>query len=102
MKNRLLGLLVFIGSAGMLYYNWHTLMTDGYYHRRMGLIAPLGLELGFLMLMIPASWYLERADFGTSAAARRSPLVMGLVFSALVFGIAMGYVNLHLMSGYKR
>ena len=102
MKNRLLGLLVLLGSAGMLYYNWHTLMTDGHYYQKMSEISPLGMELGLLMLITPPSWFLAPADPGIPTAARRSILAVGLVFSALVFGIVLGFVNLHLMSNYKR
>ena len=71
MKNRLLGLLVLLGSAGMLYYNWHTLMTDGHYYQKMSEISPLGMELGLLMLITPPSWFLAPADPGIPTAARR-------------------------------
>jgi hypothetical protein len=32
MKNRVLGLLLCLLSAGMLYYNWHLLLNGGYYY----------------------------------------------------------------------
>ena len=102
MKNRLLGLLVLLGSAAILYYNWHTLMTDGYYYPKMSGISPLGMEFGLLLLITPSSWQPELATRGTPAAARRPIFAVGLIFGALVFGIAVGIVNLHLMSSYTR
>jgi hypothetical protein len=98
----MVGLLVSIGSAAMLYYNWHTLMTDGHYNPKMSELSPLGMELGLLIMITPPSWFLRSADPGTPAAARRSILGVGIVFGALVSGLVLGFVNLQLMTNYKR
>lgn len=88
--------------GGILYYNWHTLMNDGYYYPKMSGIAPLGMLAGLSLLIIPSNWQPQPVEPGTPATARRAILAVAVIFSELVFGIALGFVNLHLTSNYTR
>lgn len=102
MKNRLLGVLVFLGSAAVLYYNWHTLLNDGYYYPKMSGIAPLCLLAGLFMIAAPSLPDAQPVTPGTPAAARRAVFAAAVFFGGLLFGIALGFVNLYLMSNYTR
>jgi hypothetical protein len=53
-KNRLVGLLVFLGAGGMIYYNWHTLFNDGYYYPKVSFISPLVMLAGVFMTIAPS------------------------------------------------
>jgi hypothetical protein len=100
MKNRLLGLLVFLASAGMFYYNWHLLINDGYFYPKMSGISPLGMLAGLFMIVAPSLPTAQPATPGTPAAARRAAVAVIAIFGGLIFGIALGFVNLHFMGNY--
>ena len=102
MKNRLLGMLVFLFFAATLYYNWHTLLADGTYYPKLSGISPLGMLAGLFMIVAPSLPDAQPVTPGTPAAARRAVVGVVVFFGGLLFGIALGFVNLYLMSNHTR
>jgi hypothetical protein len=53
LKQRLFGLLLMLGFAGLTYYNWHQLWQEQKYSLKMATMGPLGVIGGFSILMFP-------------------------------------------------
>lgn len=102
MKNRLFGLLCFLASAGMLYYNWHTLINDGYYYVKLNFILPLLMLIGLFMIAAPSIPSARPVAPGTPAAPGRAILAIIVIFGGLGLGFALGFVNVEMMSNYAR
>src|SRR5690242_21817577 len=50
-KQRLLAVLLILGSIGMIYYGWYSLRTEGVYYLKMAAFSPL-LGIGGLFLLL--------------------------------------------------
>lgn len=85
-KRRVLGLLLIVAFAGMIYYSWYTLRTEGTYYLKMATMGPVGIVAGLIMVFFPSMG-------GTPRTIREKVIVFGL----LAIGIVAGLVNWFLM-----
>ena len=85
-KQRLFGLLLIVAFAGMIYYGWYTLRTEGVYYLKMATLGPVGVVGGLILLLFPAMG-------GTPKTVRQKVIVFGL----LGIGIVAGVINWFLM-----
>lgn len=92
MKNRLLGLLVFLVAAGATIFNWRLLLKDGYYYMRLTLSGPLFALGGLVMIFYPGAGVRFRS------ATRRQKVV---IVALLIVGTALGIINAYLMYNYR-
>jgi hypothetical protein len=79
LKFRLFALVIVAASAGIIYYNWMQLNTEGSYSMKGAVFGPIGVVGGIFLLLFPESG--------------------GKVVAMLIFGIgiAAGLYNLFLM-----
>ena len=85
-KARLLGLFLIAVFAGMIYYNWHLLKTEGQYYMKLAAFGPVGVVGGLFILLFPSK--------GGKPETTRDKLIVLLVFAA---GLVAGFYNLYLM-----
>ncbi|HEY3741655.1 MAG TPA: hypothetical protein VGL53_17505 [Bryobacteraceae bacterium] len=94
-KARLFSLLLIAAGVWALWYNWHTVATEGHYSIRLTLLGPAGLFGGLLILLRPA-WG-GRFHKGTSSAQK---VATAVVFALIVIGSGIEfYVLDHYPSG---
>ena len=86
LKQRLFALVLIIVSAGMIYYGWHLLRTEGVYYMKMATFAPLGVVGGIFLLLFP-----------TMSGKPNSTRQKVIVFAVFAIGIVAGLVNWFLM-----
>jgi hypothetical protein len=86
LKFRLFALVIIAVSAGITYYNWMQLNTEGSYSMKGAVFGPIGVVGGIFLLLSPESG----GKSGTTAGKVISMLVFGI-------GIAAGLYNLFLM-----
>ena len=90
LKTRLLGLVLIVVCAGMIYYGWYQLREEGLYYIKMATFAPLGVVGGIFLLLFPA--------MGGKPNTTKEKVVVLFVF---VIGLLAGLVNWFLMDpGY--
>jgi high-affinity Fe2+/Pb2+ permease len=90
LKTRLLGLVLVIVCAGMIYYGWYQLREEGVYYLKMATFAPVGVVGGIFLLLFPA--------MGGKPNTTKEKVVVLFVF---VIGLVAGLVNWFLMDpGY--
>lgn len=85
-KGRLFGLAIIVVSAGLTYYNWHQLKTEGTYSLKLAAFGPLGVVGGLFLLLFPSK--------GGKPETTRDKLLALLVFAV---GLAAGLYNWYLM-----
>ena len=85
-KGRLLGLVIIVVFAGLTYYNWHQLNTEGKYSLKLAAFGPVGIVGGLFVLLFPSK--------GGKPETTRDKLVALLVFAA---GLVAGLYNWYLM-----
>ena len=85
-KQRLFALLLIVVGAGMIYYGWHLLRTEGVYYMKMATFAPLGVVGGIFLLLFP-----------TMGGKPNSAKQKVIVFAVFAIGIFAGLVNWFLM-----
>jgi len=85
-KVRLFALVLILLCAGMIYYNWHQLQSQGKYSLKMAAFAPVALVGGFFVLLFPA-----RAGKPQTLSDKL------IVLAVFVFGLAAGLLNWYLM-----
>ncbi|MGH9882840.1 MAG: hypothetical protein ACRD6N_15490 [Pyrinomonadaceae bacterium] len=86
LKPRLLGIVITLIFAGLIYYNWHQLITSGSYSPKMAALGPVGVIGGIFVLIFPG-----KAGKPTTTADR---IIVLFVF---VVGLVAGLVNWYLM-----
>jgi len=86
LKTRLLGLVLVIVCAGMIYYGWYQLREEGVYYLKMATFAPVGVVGGIFLLLFPA--------MGGKPNTTKEKVVVLFVF---VIGLMAGLVNWFLM-----
>jgi NhaP-type Na+/H+ or K+/H+ antiporter len=86
LKGRLLGVLLIIIFAGMTYYNWHQLHTEGEYYLKLAAFGPVGVVGGLFLLLFPG--------MGGKPETTRDKVIVLLVFGV---GVVAGLVNWYLM-----
>ena len=85
-KQRLLAVLLILGSIAMIYYSWYTLRVEGEYYLKMAAFAPLLGVGGIFLLFFPS--------LGGKPNTTKEKVIVLAVF---VIGILAGLVNWFLM-----
>lgn len=85
-KQRLIGLLLILFSAAMVYYGWYRLWNEGVYSLKMAAFAPLGVVGGIFLLLFPS--------FGGKPNTTKEKVIVMFVFAV---GLVAGLVNWFLM-----
>ena len=85
-KARLLGVVLILVFAGLIYYNWQQLANEGRYSLKMAAFGPVGVVGGLFILLFPEK-------YGKPETTRDKVIVL------LVFGVgaAAGLFNWYLM-----
>jgi hypothetical protein len=86
MKTRLLALVIIVISAGLTYFGWHQLMSEGRYSLKVAAFAPVGVVGGLFMLLFPA----KAGKPGTT----KDKIIVLVVFG---IGLVAGLLNWYLM-----
>ncbi len=85
-KGRLLGVLLILVFAGMTYYNWQQLRTEGQYSLKLAAFGPVGVVGGLFLLLFPS--------MGGKPETAKEKVIVLLVFGV---GVAAGLLNWYLM-----
>ena len=85
-KARILGLLLILGGAAMIYYGWHRLRDEGVYSLKMAAFAPLLVVGGIFLLLFPT--------MGGKPNTTREKVIVLAVFA---IGVVAGLINWFLM-----
>jgi len=85
-KQRLFALLLIAVCAGMIYYGWYLLRTEGVYYMKMATFAPLGVVGGIFLLLFPAR-------SGKPDSTKQKVIV----FAVFAIGLVAGLINWFLM-----
>ena len=85
-KQRLLAVLLILGSIAMIYYSWYTLRAEGVYYLKMAAFAPLLGVGGIFLLFFPS--------LGGKPNTTKEKVIVLAVF---VIGILAGLLNWFLM-----
>jgi hypothetical protein len=86
LKARLLGVVLILLFAGMTFYNWNQLHSEGSYSLKMAAFGPLGVVGGLFMLLFPGK--------GGKPETTRDKFIVLAVFG---IGLLAGLVNWYLM-----
>jgi hypothetical protein len=85
-KQRLLAVLLILGSVAMIYYGWYTLRVEGVYYLKMAAFAPLLGVGGIFLLFFPS--------LGGKPNTTKEKVI---VFAVFAIGILAGLLNWFLM-----
>ena len=85
-KQRLFALVLIVVCAGMVYYGWYLLRTEGVYYMKMATFAPVGVVGGIFLLLFPT--------MGGKANSTKQKVIVFVVFA---IGLVVGLINLFLM-----
>ena len=86
MKTRLFALLLILVCAGLTYYGWHQLFTEGRYSLKVAAFAPVGIVGGLFLLLFPSK-------------AGKPETTKDKIIVLVVFGVGLiaGLLNWYLM-----
>ena len=54
LKARLLAVVIIVIFAGLIYYNWQQLLSEGSYSMKLAAFGPVGVVGGLFLLLFPA------------------------------------------------
>jgi len=86
LKVRLFAVALILLFAGMVYFNWHQLQTDGKYSLKMAAFAPVGIVGGVFLVLFPSK-----------AGKPRTTADKLIMLAVVVIGLAAGLLNWYLM-----
>lgn len=86
LKVRLFVLVLILLFAGMTYYSWYQLQSEGKYSLKMAAFGPVGVVGGLFLLLFPSK-------VGKPQTLTDKLLVLGV----FIVGLAAGLVNWYLM-----
>lgn len=86
LKVRLFALVLILLFAGMTYYSWHQLQSEGEYSLKMAAFGPVGVVGGLFLLVFPSK-------VGKPQTLTDKLIVVGV----FLVGLAAGLVNWYLM-----
>lgn len=90
LKIRLFAVGLIVLFAGLTYYNWHQLASEGQYSLKMATFGPVGVVGGIFLLLFPSK-------IGKPETTSDKVIVLGV----LGIGLVAGIVNWYLMDpGY--
>ena len=85
-KMRLLGLVVIVMSAVLIFTNWQQLIREGTYSFRIAGLAPIGVVMGLFVLLVPSK-----------AGRPQTALEKFVALLVLAIGAAAGAYNWYMM-----
>lgn len=85
-KARLLAVIIIVIFAGLIYYNWQQLISDGRYSMKLAAFGPVGVVGGLFLLLFPAK--------GGKPETTRDKIIALLVLGV---GLIAGLYNWYLM-----
>jgi len=85
-KQRVFALLLIVLCAGMIYYGWYLVRTEGVYYMKMAAFSPVGVVGGVFLLLFPT--------MGGKPNSTRQKVIVLAVFAV---GIVAGLINWFLM-----
>ena len=86
MKTRLFALLLILICAGLTYYGWHQLTSEGRYSLKVAAFAPVGIVGGFFLLLFPTK--------AGKPETTKDKIIVLVVFAV---GLVAGLLNWYLM-----
>lgn len=86
LKARMLAILIILVFAGLIYYNWQQLFSEGSYSLKLAAFGPVGVVGGLFLLLFPGK--------GGKPETTRDKIVALLVFG---IGLVAGLYNWYLM-----
>jgi hypothetical protein len=90
LKARLFALVLIVLFAGMTWYNWHQLQTEGKYSLKLAAFGPVGIVGGLFLLAFPSK-------FGRPQTTADKLIALAVI----IIGLAAGLANWYLMDpGY--
>jgi NhaP-type Na+/H+ or K+/H+ antiporter len=86
LKPRLLGVVLILVCAGLMYYNWQQLASEGQYSLKLAAFGPVGVVGGFFVLLFPGK-------------SGKPETTKEKIIALLVIGVGMvaGLINWYLM-----
>lgn len=85
-KARIFALVLILVSIGLVYYNWHQLLTQGRYSLKLAAFGPLLIIGGVYLLLFPSR--------GGKPTNTKEKVIALTVF---VIGLLAGLINWYLM-----
>ena len=86
LKARFFALLIILLFAGLMYYNWHQMNTEGTYSTKLAAFGPVGIIGGVFWLLFPGK--------GGKPETVKDKIIVLLIFG---IGLAAGLYNWYLM-----
>jgi hypothetical protein len=86
LKARLFAIAIILVCAGLIYYNWRDLASEGRYSLKLAAFGPVGVVGGFFLLLFPGK--------GGKPETTRDKILALLV---IAIGLVAGLYNLYLM-----
>lgn len=86
LKARLLAVVIILIFAGLIYYNWQQLISDGSYSMKLAAFGPVGIVGGLFLLFFPGK--------GGRPETTRDKVIALFVFG---IGLVAGLYNWYLM-----
>ena len=86
LKARLLAVVIIVIFAGLIYYNWQQLISEGSYSMKLAAFGPVGVVGGFFLLLFPGK--------GGKPETAKDKVIALVVFG---LGLLAGLYNWYLM-----
>ena len=86
LKARLFAIIIIAVFAGLIYYNWYKLRTEGSYYMKLAAFGPVGVVGGLFLLLFP--------EKGGKPETTRDKIIALAVFAV---GLVAGLYNWYLM-----
>lgn len=86
LKARLLAVVIILVFAGMIYYNWQQLISEGRYSAKLAAFGPVGVLGGLFLLLFP--------EKGGKPETAKEKVIALLVLGV---GLVAGLYNWYLM-----
>ena len=86
LKARLLAVVIIVICAGLMYYNWQQLTSEGEYSLKLAAFGPVGVVGGLFLLLFPGK--------GGRPETTKDKVIALVVFGV---GLAAGLLNWYLM-----
>lgn len=85
LKTRLLAVVIILIFAGLIYFNWHQLNSEGSYSMKLAAFGPVGVVGGLFLLLFPGKG-------GKPETAKDKVIALLLLGVGLVAGLCNWYL----------
>jgi CDP-diglyceride synthetase len=85
-KTRIFALALILVCIGLVYYNWHQLLSEGRYSMKLAAFGPVGIIGGVYLLLFPS--------MGGKPTTAKEKIIALAVF---LVGLVAGLINWYLM-----